>query len=66
MAQGMFTAVTGGLGSFVGSILGGAIYDAWGGSGTFLVAAAITALAAVLLAAWRPVPAVAAEVATTG
>lgn len=66
VAQGMFTAVTGGLGSFVGSILGGAIYDAWGGSGTFLVAAAFTALAAVLLAAWRPVPAVAAEVATKG
>ncbi|MBW6457265.1 MAG: MFS transporter [Trueperaceae bacterium] len=66
VAQGLFTAVTGGLGSFAGSILGGATYDAWGGAATFLVAAAFMALAAVLLAAWRPVPAVAQEATAKG
>lgn len=50
VAQGLFVAVTGGLGGFAGSLLGGATYDALGGSGTFLVAAALTASAAVLLA----------------
>jgi PPP family 3-phenylpropionic acid transporter len=63
VAQGLFAAVTGGLGSFTGSLLGGVTYDAWGGSGAFLVAAAFTGLAAVMLAAWRPVPAVAREAA---
>lgn len=66
VAQGLFTAVTGGLGSFAGSILGGFTYDAWGGSGTFLVAAAFTALAVVLLAAWRPVPAAVPDAAAPG
>jgi MFS transporter, PPP family, 3-phenylpropionic acid transporter len=56
VAQGLFLAVTGGLGGFAGSLLGGATYDALGGAGTFLVAAAFTALAAVLFAAWRPLP----------
>jgi len=60
VAQGLFLAVTGGLGGFAGSLLGGATYDALGGAGTFLVAAAFTALAAVLFAVWRPVPAVVA------
>jgi PPP family 3-phenylpropionic acid transporter len=59
VAQGLFLAVTGGLGGFAGSLLGGATYDALGGSGTFLVAAAFTALAAVVFAVWRPVPAAA-------
>ena len=65
VAQGLFTAVTAGLGSFAGSILGGATYGAWGGLGTFLGAAAFTALAALLMASWRPVPTVAQE-ATEG
>jgi PPP family 3-phenylpropionic acid transporter len=64
VAQGLFVAVTGGLGGFAGSLLGGVTYDALGGAGTFLVAAASTALAAVLLAVWRPVPAVVAQEAT--
>lgn len=51
VAQGLVAAVTGGMGSFAGSLLGGVTYDAWGGSGTFLVAAAFTGLAAVMLAA---------------
>lgn len=57
VAQGLFLAVTGGLGGFAGSLLGGVTYDALGGAGAFLVAAAFTALAALLLALWRPVPA---------
>ncbi len=64
VAQGLFLAVTGGLGGFAGSLLGGVTYDALGGAGTFLVAAAFTALAAVLLAVWRPVPVVVAREAT--
>jgi predicted MFS family arabinose efflux permease len=48
--------VTGGLGGFAGSLLGGVTYDALGGGGTFLVAAAFTATAAVVLAVWRPAP----------
>jgi MFS transporter, PPP family, 3-phenylpropionic acid transporter len=64
VAQGLFLAVTGGLGGFAGSLLGGATYDALGGAGTFLVAAAFTALAAVLFAMWRPVPAVVVQEAT--
>lgn len=65
VAQGLFTAVTAGLGSFAGSILGGATYDAWAGPGAFLCASAFTALAAVLMAVWRPVPTVVPE-ATEG
>lgn len=64
VAQGLFLAVTGGLGGFAGSLLGGATYDALGGAGTFLVAAAFTALAAVLFAGWRPVPAAVVQEAT--
>jgi len=64
VAQGLFLAVTGGLGGFAGSLLGGVTYDALGGSGTFLVAAAFTALAAVLLAVWRPAPVVVAPEAS--
>jgi MFS transporter, PPP family, 3-phenylpropionic acid transporter len=56
VAQGLFTAVTGGLGGFAGSLLGGVTFDALGGGGTFLVAAAFTATAALLLALWRPAP----------
>jgi MFS transporter, PPP family, 3-phenylpropionic acid transporter len=56
VAQGLFTAVTGGLGGFAGSLLGGVTFDALGGSGTFLVAAAFTATVALLLAVWRPAP----------
>jgi MFS transporter, PPP family, 3-phenylpropionic acid transporter len=56
VAQGLFTAVTGGLGGFAGSLLGGVTYDALGGGGTFLVAAGLTASAALLLVAWRPAP----------
>jgi MFS transporter, PPP family, 3-phenylpropionic acid transporter len=66
VAQGLFTAVTGGLGGFAGSLLGGATYDAWGGAGTFLAAAAFTAVAALLLAVWRPVPVVVVREATEG
>jgi MFS transporter, PPP family, 3-phenylpropionic acid transporter len=58
VAQGLFTAVTGGLGGFAGSLLGGITYDALGGGGTFLLAAAFTAVAALLLALWRPAPAI--------
>jgi PPP family 3-phenylpropionic acid transporter len=57
VAQGLFTALTGGLGSFTGSILGGAMYGAWGGAVTFLVAATLMALAALMLAVWWPVAA---------
>jgi len=64
VAQGLFLAVTGGLGGFAGSLLGGMTYDALGGAGTFLIAAAFTALAALLLAVWRPVPAVVVQEAT--
>jgi PPP family 3-phenylpropionic acid transporter len=56
VAQGLFLAVSGGLGGFAGSLLGGVTYDGLGGAGMFLVAAAFTALAALLLALWRPVP----------
>jgi MFS transporter, PPP family, 3-phenylpropionic acid transporter len=65
VAQGLFLAVTGGLGGFAGSLLGGVTYDALGGAGTFLVAAAFTALAAVLLAVWRPTPPVVVADGTT-
>jgi len=59
VAQGLFLAVTSGLGGFAGSLLGGLTYDVLGGSGTFLVASAFTALTALLLAVWRPAPAAA-------
>lgn len=54
VAQGLFAAVTSGLGSFIGNISGGAIYDAWGGSAVFLLGAAVMAAAALLLTLWRP------------
>lgn len=64
VAQGLFLAVTGGLGGFAGSLLGGVTYDLLGGAGTFLVASAFTGLAALLLAVWRPRPALAAQEVT--
>jgi len=56
VAQGLFTAVTGGLGSFTGNLLGGAMYGAWGGALTFLVAASLIALATVMLAVYWTLP----------
>ena len=52
VAQGLFTAVTSGLGSFAGNILGGAMYGAWGGAVTFTVAAGLLILAALILGTW--------------
>jgi MFS transporter, PPP family, 3-phenylpropionic acid transporter len=65
-AQGLFTAVTGGLGGFAGSLLGGVTYGALGGGATFLLAAGFTAVAALLLLVWRPQPASAVQEVGSG